>query len=119
MNINTLKSWQFIATVLTAGGVWAMSLVGNTIPEKDAYIVTGVVAGVYALARGITKFNGPFKSIVLTTEFWTVLIGAAVATLGVFHGHLGAGIYSAIAGFLAFATVISHALSSPTQAVGK
>lgn len=117
INIQTLKSWQFWATILTAGGVWATSLIGTTIPEKNAYIVTGVVAGAYALARGITKFNGPFKSIVKTTEFWVVIVGAAVATLGVFHGHLGSGIYSAIAGFLAFASVISHALSSPSQAL--
>jgi hypothetical protein len=115
INTKTLMSWQFVATVLTAAGLWLTALLGNTIPDKYAYIATGVVAGLYALARGVTKFNGPPKSVLHTTEFYVVVIGAAVATLGAFHGHIGVGVYTAIAGFLTFATTIAHALSSPSQ----
>lgn len=118
MNPRTFLSWPFLATVLSAVAVWLTTL-GHSVNPHYAYIFTGVVAGIYAVARGIGKLNGPFKSVFLTTEFWVVIIGAVIVSFGYFQGHMSTALWTAINGFLVLASTIAHQLASPPTTQGR
>lgn len=109
------KTWPFVATVLSAIAVW-LTTTGSTVSQHDAYIYTGLAAGFYALSRGFAKWNTDGKPFYMTTEFYLILIGAAVETLGFFKGHMSAITWTELSAFLAFATAIAEGLRTPPPA---
>jgi hypothetical protein len=87
INPHTFKTLSFVVLVATNIAAWLATL-GNTVTTDNAWLFTVGSAGLYALARGLAKFDADTKNFWQTTEFYVVLIGAAAAMIAASQGHM-------------------------------
>jgi len=112
INLNTLKSWEFVVLLLTNVGAW-LATTGSTVHTRDAFVYTAVSAGAYALARGFAKFNSDGKPFWRTTEFYVVIIGGVSAAWAGFQGHISSTTFTEVGAFLTAAAAIANGLRTP------
>jgi 3-mercaptopyruvate sulfurtransferase SseA len=112
VNRNTFLSLPFILLVLTNVAAF-LATTGNTVTLRNAWIFSALSAGVYALARGLAKWNSDGKPFYATTEFWVAVLGAAAAIVGAASGHIPDSVMKELLAFIAAATVIAEGLRTP------
>jgi acid phosphatase family membrane protein YuiD len=117
-NRNTLFSLPFILLVLTNVAAF-LATTGGTVSSHNAWVFAALSAGVYALSRGLAKFNSDGKPFYLTTEFWVAVLGAVGAVVAASQGHISDTLMKELLAFIAAATVIAEGLRTPpSKAVG-
>lgn len=112
INLDTLRSWQFILLVLTNVAAW-LATTGSTVTSHNAWLFSAASAGVYALARGLAKMNADGKPFYQTTEFYVAVLGAAAALVGASQGHISDTMSKELLAFIAAATMIADGLRQP------
>jgi hypothetical protein len=112
INLDTLRSWQFLLLVLTNVAAW-LATTGSTVTSHNAWVFSAASAGVYALARGLSKVNSDGKPFYFTTEFYVAVLGAAAALVGASQGHISDTLMKELLAFIAAAQMIADGLRQP------
>lgn len=117
-NRNTFLSLPFILLVLTNLGAFLLTI-GQTVSLHNAWIFSALSAGVYAVARGLSKWNSDGKPFYATTEFWIAILGGVAAVIGAASGHIPDATMKELLAFVTFAELIAEGLRTPpAKAVG-
>jgi hypothetical protein len=112
INLDTLRSWQFLLLVLTNVAAW-LATTGSTVTSHNAWVFSAASAGVYALARGLAKVNTDGKPFYFTTEFYVAVLGAAAALVGASQGHISDTLMKELLAGIGAATLIAEGLRQP------
>jgi hypothetical protein len=116
ISTHTLKTWPFVLLVLSNLGVFLATL-GSTVTQHNAWVFAAASAGVYALARGFSKFNSDTGNFWQTSEFYIAILGALAAIVGASQGHISDALMKELLAGIAFASMVARglALSPGTQ----
>jgi hypothetical protein len=116
VNLNTLKSWEFIGLVLTNVASWLNVVSGNTLNTHQAVLISALSAAAYALARGFAKLNTDGKPFYQTTEFYVAVCGALTAFIGGLKGDISPGLMAELLAAVSAASAIANGLRTPPAA---
>jgi len=108
--IAKFQSTEFLLSLGSAVAAWLVAAAGY-LPSEYAALLMGVSAVVYALSRGLAKFNMDLKSGWKTSEFWLAMAGIIVTVLVAIPGVIDPQIALAIGASIGASYVVSRGLS--------
>jgi hypothetical protein len=115
VNWSKLTSSGFLLSIGSVVVAWASYLAGALPAEYAVYITAG--AGIiYALSRGLAKFNTELKSGFKTREFWLAVASVAVTVLVAIPGVVSPELAAAMGGSVLAAYGVSRGLAKEPEA---
>lgn len=112
MKRSTFTSMEFILLVLTNAAAW-LATTGSTVTTHNAWVFSAASAGVYALARGLAKFNADGKPWYMTSEFYVAVLGAVAAVVGASQGHISDTLSKELLALIGAALAVANGLRTP------